>query len=647
MWGWFEKQKYKVDQPQNHYPFTTAPRELLRSTALNPHLPTSSDVDVYFNSMLDWTNPTLADYVRRQKWNPYKENRGTNTTQTLNSLKTNPLSTLSRDYNPTVALVYDESTDYTYDKENRLTHVDLPDGTDVDFSYDGLGRRLTKVITDGTDITTIKYHYVGGQITTIEIDAEDDEVAYRDETLHIHLGPNSYPISFEWVRYDYAEETTLDDTYYYHYDLHGNVLKVTDDSEVTKITYLYDVLGEITSETNNDNIPNFFTYRGATQTLTDSELDLYFGGGFYRPDLGVTLSVGETATNQTSSSVIGDMAKIQLSNIQMAIHSVVAAADELIPVEEMSYVAKGAAPPAKDVQIEQEQIGPSESAIDFPPPPSIDPSSVSPVEQDPNDRFKMDTKKFASNEKYDVKAESCKNSTRDKKSGADENLLVYVDTDGDLIPDTWMPIGQANIFWMPSGVAGQSNGNSGTSVVQQRDQELSIQSESKINAGTSRTGTGNTPFYSAFWINVLALNPEQRKSAYSLGLSVLLSLEAYLDANNLTPTRNTFMASMVAAGIATHLGFGKDYAMGVAVKLAMGLSHTFMLKDGNLCSVWIDEKTGMLIIQITVFVKDKHGNIIDVKGGSPPPVILPIIDPIFGPPGDRVSPTSRSNPMLN
>jgi len=49
-----------------------------------------------------------------------------------------------------------------------------------------------KVITDDTDVTTIKYHYIGGQITTIEIDAEDDEVAYRDETLHIHLGPNSY-----------------------------------------------------------------------------------------------------------------------------------------------------------------------------------------------------------------------------------------------------------------------------------------------------------------------------------------------------------------------------------------------------------------------------------------------------------------------
>ncbi|HOO96734.1 MAG TPA: hypothetical protein PKV16_04150 [Caldisericia bacterium] len=49
----------------NHYPFTTAPRELLRSTALNPHLPTSSDVDVYFNSMLDWTNSESADCITR------------------------------------------------------------------------------------------------------------------------------------------------------------------------------------------------------------------------------------------------------------------------------------------------------------------------------------------------------------------------------------------------------------------------------------------------------------------------------------------------------------------------------------------------------------------------------------------------------
>ena len=86
---------------------------------------------------------------------------------------------------------------------------------EVEFYYDGSGRRLSKVITDDTGedtlITTWKYHYLGGQITTIEIDAVevDDseppvETAVRDETLHIHLGPNGQPLSFEWERYDYT-----------------------------------------------------------------------------------------------------------------------------------------------------------------------------------------------------------------------------------------------------------------------------------------------------------------------------------------------------------------------------------------------------------------------------------------------------------
>ncbi len=44
--------------------------------------------------------------------------------------------------------------------------------------------------------------------------------------------------------------TTLSDTYYYHYDIHGNVIKVTDSSATTKISYEYDVLGEISSVTN-------------------------------------------------------------------------------------------------------------------------------------------------------------------------------------------------------------------------------------------------------------------------------------------------------------------------------------------------------------------------------------------------------------
>ncbi len=234
----------------------------------------------------------------------------------------------------------------------------------VEFLYDGIGRRLSKVITDDTGddtlITTWKYHYLGGQITTIEVDAVEvddseppEETAVRDETLHIHLGAGGQPLSFEWVRYDYSTlscppsqggiqggfrepsdgnkttsvngqsytATTLSDTYYYHYDIHGNVIKVTDSSATTKISYEYDVLGEISSVTNPDGITNPFTFRGGTQAMYDEELELYFGGGYYRADLGTTISSSGIASNPTSENEILGMAKNSSPEGQLILQS--------------------------------------------------------------------------------------------------------------------------------------------------------------------------------------------------------------------------------------------------------------------------------------------------------------------------------------
>ena len=56
------------------------------------------------------------------------------------------------------------------------------------------------------------------------------------------------------------------------------MIKVTDDSADVKITYEYDVLGEITSESNPDGITNPFKYRGASQTVYDDSTDLYEAG---------------------------------------------------------------------------------------------------------------------------------------------------------------------------------------------------------------------------------------------------------------------------------------------------------------------------------------------------------------------------------
>jgi hypothetical protein len=232
--------------------------------------------------------------------------------------------------NPSRTLTPDSVTDYEYDYNNRLVEVSLPTNNDtVEYTYNAMGRRLKKKFTyhngSNTDVTTYKYHYIGGQITEIEIDSirnpGEGQTVLRDEEVKIHLGANSQPISYEWVKH--VGGNTTQATYYYHYDIHGNVLKITDSSENVKITYTYDTLGSILTETNPDSILNFFTFRGASQTIWDSEVGMYYSGGYYRPDTGTALqgTGAPVLTNPASSAMINAMAQVNKINKQMAIQA--------------------------------------------------------------------------------------------------------------------------------------------------------------------------------------------------------------------------------------------------------------------------------------------------------------------------------------
>ena len=186
--------------------------------------------------------------------------------------------------------------------------------------------RLTKTHTyhnsGNTDITTYKYHYIGSQMTEIEIDSirnpgGEGETILRDEEMLIHLGSNSVPISYEWVKHN--GESTTQSTYYFHYDIHGNVLKITDSSENIKISYTYDVLGNISTETNPDSILNLFTFRGASQTIWEPETNLYYSGGYYRPDTGTALqgTGAPVLTNPSSGSIIESVAEETNASAQL------------------------------------------------------------------------------------------------------------------------------------------------------------------------------------------------------------------------------------------------------------------------------------------------------------------------------------------
>ena len=224
-------------------------------------------------------------------------------------------------------------------------YSNLPTNSDtVTFQYDASGRRLKKTYTshieiDGTphtDVTTYKYHYAGGAITEIELDkVRDSTTTLLDQELIYHIGANSQPISFEWTRHTGTGEsqTTTTSTYYYHYDVHGNTLKVTDTNQDTKITYTYDTLGNITSQTNPDSIPNPFTFMGASQTILDTETNLYFSSGYYNPQTGTLLQgTGSPAMpNPTSISTINSMSTSSLPEEQLLSHQVYAQIESYAP----------------------------------------------------------------------------------------------------------------------------------------------------------------------------------------------------------------------------------------------------------------------------------------------------------------------------
>ena len=148
----------------------------------------------------------------------------------------------------------------------------------------------------------------------------------KDDQMRIHLGANTRPISFEYYVKDLGNEQVTSATYYYHYDLHGNVIRVTDSSGTTQITYTYDQLGTITSTTNANSIYNPFTYMGEAQIIQDSEFDtsgatpktgLYASGSsYYNPETGTFLQGAGIPATTNPTSNFAEMAMATESRLQ-------------------------------------------------------------------------------------------------------------------------------------------------------------------------------------------------------------------------------------------------------------------------------------------------------------------------------------------
>lgn len=144
------------------------------------------------------------------------------------------------------------TTRYTYDSENRLTRVDLPNGDVATYKYDPFGRRIEKSVNG----TIEKYVYDEEDILA-EYDGNNQLIA-----RYTHGPGIDEPISME----------KSGQKYYYHFDGLGSVTGITDSTGNVVQRYEYDSFGNIVSMSD----PNFiqpYTYTGREY---DPESGLYF-----------------------------------------------------------------------------------------------------------------------------------------------------------------------------------------------------------------------------------------------------------------------------------------------------------------------------------------------------------------------------------
>jgi RHS repeat-associated protein len=163
------------------------------------------------------------------------------------------------------------TTNYGWDYDNRLTSVTLAGtGGTVAFKYDGLGHRVQKVFTQGSNTTTTIYLYDGTNAVE-DVDQNGNVLARYTATQNI-----DEPLA----------ELRSGTTTSYSQDGLGSVTSLTTSAGALGNTYRYDSFGNLTASSGS--IANRFQY---TAREFDSEIGLYFyRARYYDPTAGRFLS---------------------------------------------------------------------------------------------------------------------------------------------------------------------------------------------------------------------------------------------------------------------------------------------------------------------------------------------------------------------
>ncbi|MCZ6672412.1 MAG: DUF6531 domain-containing protein [Verrucomicrobia bacterium] len=150
----------------------------------------------------------------------------------------------------------DDARDYTWDLASRLTRY-TEDGITVDFTYDGFGRRLSRIESGTT------HEYVWNDalsLPSISVLRQNGV----DVRYFIHT-PDGILL--------YSIEASDDSRRFYHFDEMGNTLFLTDDNGEVIASYAYSPFGLLVAE--ESSVENIFTWQGALGVIREGDSDLY------------------------------------------------------------------------------------------------------------------------------------------------------------------------------------------------------------------------------------------------------------------------------------------------------------------------------------------------------------------------------------
>ena len=171
----------------------------------------------------------------------------------------------------------------TYDYENRLTQANIGVITNQ-YLYDGIGNRLANTQTGVTKRYVLDLNRSLSQVLA-ETDASGSITAYYVYGLGL-----------------IARVTPADATAYYHYDVRGSTIALSDSTGLLTDKYAYDPFGKISNSTGLST--NSFKYVGRYGVVDDGNRLSYIRARYYSPEL------GRYVTKDPTSGLDGDSQKL-------------------------------------------------------------------------------------------------------------------------------------------------------------------------------------------------------------------------------------------------------------------------------------------------------------------------------------------------